>query len=328
MLVELGHLLVVLADGDDGHVDGGQVRRQDEAVVVAVGHDEGAHQAGADAPRGGPHIFQLVLVVEELHLESLGEVLPQEVAGAGLEGLAVLHHGLDAEGVERTGKTLVGALMALDDGHGHILLGKLGIHIEHLAGLGLGILAGGMGGVAFLPEELGRAEEHAGAHLPAHHVGPLVAEDGQVAVGLDPVLVGAPDDGLGGGAHNELFLELGRGVDHHAIAVGVVHQAVVRHHGALLGEAFHMLRLAAEETLGNEKREVGILMARGLEHAVELVLHLLPNGIAIGFYHHATAHGALFCQIGTHHQFVVPFRVVLAAFYKVFCHYFCCCYNI
>ena len=50
VLVELALLLVALADGYDGHVDGSQVRRQDEAVVIAVGHDEGAHQTGADTP--------------------------------------------------------------------------------------------------------------------------------------------------------------------------------------------------------------------------------------------------------------------------------------
>ena len=48
--VEFGHLVVGLADGDDGHLDGRQLGRQDEAVVVAVGHDEGTHQSCGDAP--------------------------------------------------------------------------------------------------------------------------------------------------------------------------------------------------------------------------------------------------------------------------------------
>ena len=244
------------------------------------------------------------------------------MAGAGLESLAVLHHGLDAEGIQRAGEALVGTLVPLEDGHGHVLFGKLGIDLEHAAGLLFGLLAGGVGGVPFLPQEFGRAEEHAGAHLPADHVGPLVAEDGQVAVTLDPVLIGAPDDGLGGGAHDELFFEACVGVHHHAAAVGVVHQAVVGHHGALLGKALHMLGLAAEETFGDEEGEVGVLVAGGLEHAVQLGLHLLPDGVAVGFDDHASADGALFGQVGAHHQLVVPFGVVFAAFLKIFCHIF------
>ena len=108
-------------------------------------------------------------------------------------------------------------------------------------------LAGGVGGVAFLPEELGGAEEHAGTHLPAHDIGPLVAEDGQIAVGLNPVLIGAPDDGFGGGAHDEFFFEACVGIDDDARAVGVVHEAVVSNHGAFFGEAFDMLGFTAEE---------------------------------------------------------------------------------
>ena len=322
VLVELALLVVALADGNDGHMDGSQMRRQDEAVVVGVGHDEGAHEAGTDAPGGGPYVFELVLLVEELHLEGFGEVLTQEVAGACLQGLAVLHHGFDTEGVEGTGEALVGALVAFDDGDSHVFFHKIGVDVEHATGFLLGLLAGGVGGVALLPEELGGAEEHAGAHLPTDHVGPLVAEDGQVAVGLDPVLIGAPDDGFGGGAHDEFFLELGGGVDDDAFAVGVVHQTVVGDDGALLGEAFHVFGLTAEEAFGDEEGEIGVLVAGGLEHAVELMLHLLPDGIAVGLDDHAPADGALFGEVGTDHKFVVPFGIVLTAFGKVFCHNF------
>lgn len=50
--------------------------------------------------------------------------------------------------------------------------------------------------MAFLPEELGGAEEEPGAEFPAHDVGPLVDEEREVAVALDPVFVGVPDDGF------------------------------------------------------------------------------------------------------------------------------------
>jgi hypothetical protein len=106
-----------------------------------------------------------------------------------------------------------------------------------------------MGGVPFLPEELGGAQEQPGAHLPAHHVGPLVDEQGQVAVGSGSSRVGIPDDGLGGGPHDELFFQPRFRVDDHAVPSGRF-QAVVGDHGALLGETLDMLGLPAQEALG------------------------------------------------------------------------------
>ena len=190
-----------------------------------------------------------------------------------------------------------------------------------------------MGGVALLPQELRRPEEHAGAHLPPHHVRPLVAQYGQVAVALDPVLVRAPDDGLARRTHDELLLQLRTRVHHHAAAVRRVHQPVVRHHGALLRKTLHVLGLAAQEALRDKQREISVLVTRSLEHRVQLALHLLPDGIAVGLYHHATPHRTLLGQIGPHHQLVIPLRVVLTPFRKIFCHnslfsFFCCLYAI
>ena len=103
------------------------------------------------------------------------------MTGATLQCLAVLHHRLNGICVEGAGKTLRLALHTLHHRHCHPFLSELGIYLQHLLCLGLGLLAGGMGGVALLPQELRCAEERARAHLPAHHVAPLVAHQGQVA---------------------------------------------------------------------------------------------------------------------------------------------------
>ena len=177
--------------------------------------------------------------------------------------------------------------------------------------------------MTLLPQELGGTQEQARTHLPAHDVRPLVAEDRQVAVRLDPVFIGVPDDGLRRGTHNQLLFELGIGVYHDAFAFGIVLQAVVRHHGALLGKALDMVRLLREEGLGDEQREIGVLMPRILEHLVQRVVHLLPNGIAVGFDDHTSAYGRVFGQPGLHDQVVVPLRVVLVRLREVFeflCH--------
>ena len=67
---------------------------------------------------------------------------------------------------------------------------------------------GGVRGVALLPEELAGAQEEAGPQLPAHDVGPLVQQQRQVAVALDPLGHELADDRLAGGPHDDRLLEL------------------------------------------------------------------------------------------------------------------------
>ena len=163
-----------------------------------------------------------------------------------------------------------------------------------------------MRAVAFLPQELRCAQEHTGAHLPAHHIGPLVAQHGQVAPAVYPVLVCAPDDGLRGRAHYQLLFQAGLRIDDDAGAVGVVLEAVVCHHGTFLGETLYMLGLAAKERFGNKQGEISVLHAGLLEHAVQRLLHLLPDGIAVGLDYHTAAHGALLGKVSLDYQLVIP----------------------
>ena len=291
-----------------------------------MGHDEGAHQTGRNAPRGGPYVFELAFLVDVLHVERLGEVLPEEVRRAALQGLAVLHQRFDRERILGAGEAFVGRLVTHDHRHGHPLLREFLVDVDHLCGLLDRLFVRGMGRVALLPEELGRAQEKARAHLPAHHVGPLVAEDRQVAVRLDPVLIGVPDDRLRGGAYDQLLFELGIGIDHDPFALGVVFQTVVRHHGALFGEALDVVGFLGEERLGYEKREVGVLVPRLLEHRVQRVVHLLPDGVAVGFDDHAAAYGRVLGQPRLYDQVVVPLRVVVVRLGQVLeflCHSAC-----
>ena len=96
-----GFFGIVFVDGHDHHLDGRQAGRQHQALVVAVGHDDGADEAGGQAPGGGPGVLQLVVLIQELDVEGLGEVLPQEVRGAGLQGAGIAHHGFDGVGAAR-----------------------------------------------------------------------------------------------------------------------------------------------------------------------------------------------------------------------------------
>ena len=242
--------------------------------------------------RRGPNEFAFPLLVLERHIEGLGEILPEMVARSSLQGPRVLHHGLDAIGLEGAGELLGFGLHPLDHRHRHELLGEGGVDVQHPPRLLVGLRLGGMGGVPLLPEELRGAQEEPRAHLPSHHIGPLVDQDGQVAVGHDPLAVHVPDDRLRGRAHVERLFEL--------LA------AAVSHHRAFRGEPLHVLGLPLHEALGNEEREVGVHMAGVLEHPVQGPLHLLPDGVSVGADDHASPHRGVLGQLGLGDDVAVP----------------------
>ena len=82
------------------------------------------------------------------------------------------------------------------------------------------------------------------------------------------------------------------------------------YHRTFLGKARHMLGLAAEEALGDEEREIGVLHAGFLEHAVQHALHFFPYRIAVGLDYHTAANGRLFGQIRFYHDVIIPLGIV------------------
>ncbi len=78
--VEDGSLFFVgLEDRDDDDLIGSKLRRQDQALIVAVDHDDGPNDARGEPPRSRPAMLLLTILVEVLNLEGLCEILPQKV---------------------------------------------------------------------------------------------------------------------------------------------------------------------------------------------------------------------------------------------------------
>ena len=90
-------------------------------------------------------------------------------------------------------------------------------------------------------------------------------------------------------------------------------QPVMRDHRAFLGEAFHVLRFLREVAERNEEREVGVLVAGGLEHRIELPLHVFPDAVAPGLDHHAAAHVGVLGQIRRADDLLIPFGKIFVA---------------
>ncbi len=234
------------------------------------------------------------------------------MAGAGLQRLAVLHHCLDRPGFDRAGETFVLGLLARDHREREIFLGAGAIHFERAVGFRERILPALVRGVAFLPEEFAGAQEHPRAHLPAHHIGPLVGEQRQIAPALHPARHGIADDRLGRGAHDQRLFEPGGGIRNQP-ALAIRNQTVVGDDRHLLGKAFDVLGLAGEVGERDEQREVAVLYACGLDPVIHQALDALPDAVAPRLDHHAAAHAGFLGEVGGADDFLIPLGKVVFA---------------
>ena len=291
------HAGLVLCDRHDGDLDRGDGGRQDQPLVVAVGHDDRADDPGGHPPAGLERVLQLVVPPREGDVEGAGEPVPEIVAGAALQRLAVVHHRLDGVGRLRARELLAVGLAALDHRDLQVVLAEFRVAVELLLGLGDRLLGGLVDGVALLPPELPAAQEGAGGLFPTDHAAPLVVQQRQVAVGLQHMGEVVAEQRLTGGPHAEPLLQLLGAAD--------------RHPGALGGEALDMVLLLLQQALGDKQRHRHVLMAGRLEHPVQNVLDVLPDRIAVGAQDHAALDRGVVHQLRLLADIGVPLGKVL-----------------
>ena len=182
-------------------------------------------------------------------------------------------------------------------------------------GLNDGLVAGFVGGVTFLPEEFGGAQKQPGTHLPTHHVRPLVDQQRQVAVRFNPARKGRPDDRLRGRPDDVGLGEFARGNE-----LGLACERILARLKTVMGD-HRTFRRKPLGVLGflfqirerDEQRKIGVLVAGGLEAAVELLLDELPNSVAPWLDDHAATGFRIFGEVGCLDDLLIPFREVLGA---------------
>ena len=259
-------------------------------------------------------MIDLSFLVLEFDIEGLGKVLSQKMRGAGLQGFSILHKCLYTVCFEGPGESFAFSLYSPDHGDGQNFFQEFCVNAKHglcfLNGFGLC----GMRRVSLLPEEFCGPQEQTGTHLPANHIRPLIDENGEIPVTLDPIAIGVPNDGLRGGANDQFFLQACILIDHHSRTILCILQAVVGHHGAFFGKALYVIGFFAEVAFGNEYGEVGILMSGLFEPSVQVGLHGFPYRIPIGLDDHAAADTGVLSKICLDDQIVVPLRIIFFSF--------------
>ena len=233
----------------------------------------------------------------EGNVERLCKAIPEIVAGAGLKGLAVVHHGLYGISGHGAGEFFLVGLAPFDDGHGKIVFTEVGVNPKHLLRFRLGFLCGFMHRVAFLPVELHRTQERARGFLPADDGAPLVVKLRQVAPGLDHLGVMVAEQRFGGRTDAHPLLQLF--VPSHGYP------------GDLGGKALHVVFFFIQQAFRYKHWHRDVLVSKLLELCVKDMLNILPDGPAVRLNDHAAAHAGVIHQFRFFYNIGIPFGEIL-----------------
>ena len=91
---------------------GRQARRQDQSLVVRMGHDHAADETGGDAPARLMNVLLRLSLSRNLVSNASAKLRAEIMGRAGLKRLLVLHHRFDAVGAKGAGELLAVALLS------------------------------------------------------------------------------------------------------------------------------------------------------------------------------------------------------------------------
>ena len=231
-------------------------------------------------------------------VERTAEPLSEFVRCAHLQRLAVPHDRFARHRVRRAGEAFLDGLAADDHGHGEHVAHEVLVHVVQDAQRVLpGIRFPCVRGVPFLPQELRGAQEDSRPQLPTHDVGPLVEDQREIAVAVDPLGHVLADDGFACRADGK--------------RLGQLLASAVGHDGELRTESLDVVGLALEEAHRDQQREVRVLSSRGLDPLVDLGLHPLPHRVAVGPDDDGAACRAVLGQLRLGQDVLIPARKVV-----------------
>jgi hypothetical protein len=132
------------------------------------------------------------------------------------------------------------------------------------------------------------------------NVCPLVVQQGEVSIALNPLGEEVADDRLRSWPDNIRLFEF--------------FAACNGYNGQLRRKAFNVLGFLSEEALRNQQRKINVLMTRCFEADIEFALENFPDGVSIGLNYHAAFDdlGGL-SQVALQNRVLIPRREIFLA---------------
>ncbi len=173
---------LLLADGDDHHLDWSDMRRQNQAIVIAVDHDYGANKPSRCSPRGLMRGFKFVFFAKIGNPISFGKAGAKIMGSSGLEGFPIMHQGFDCVGSHRAGKGFMFCLFAFQKWDGKQISAAIIIDIKHPSDIVFGVFPIGKKAMTLLPKEFGTSQKRTGRLFPTDDGTPLIVTDREVSM--------------------------------------------------------------------------------------------------------------------------------------------------
>src|SRR6266496_3070792 len=256
-------------------------------------HDHTTDHTCAHTPTRRCAILTLPIGVQVLDIEALCKVRAQVVAGTGLQRLAITHQRLNGISPQGARELFILALATRQHRDGSIFLSEGAVNFEHQTRTLLGLLKSTMGSVTFLPQEFGGTQEQRRTFLPAHHIIPLIDQDRQITIALDPFRIAMTNDRLAGRTNSKRLFEFLAATTRHPCDFG--------------GETLDVLGFALQETAWDKQWEVSIDNVSLFKTPVQVLLDVFPDGIAVRTNNHAATYGRVIGQFSLAYYLVVPF---------------------
>ena len=139
------------------------------------------------------------------------------MGGARLKRFPIAHHRFDGIGVMRSREFLCLCFQSLNDRQCNIVFRESPVDAKNTQGFLFSILIGRVSGMPFLPQEFRGSQKQPCAHFPSNDIAPLIQEQWQIPIRLDPIPVRIPNNGLRRGPDDERFVEFrAAGVSNHS----------------------------------------------------------------------------------------------------------------
>ena len=226
--------------------------------------------------------------------------------GRTLKGFTILHHRFHSVGRQSTRKLLSLRFLAGNYWNRQIVLLKASIHLQHLECLFLSFFIGFMGSVSLLPKELRSPEKKSGSLFPTHHVSPLVDQNRQISIAIDPLRIHVANHCFGSWTDDQWLFQFFTSPN--------------GHHRTLWAESLNMLSFSVQELLRNQQREVGIYMSCFFEHSVQPRLHCFPDCKATRANDHASLDRSVISQLTCFDNIQIPLGVVVTSWGNILGH--------
>ncbi|MMZ63034.1 hypothetical protein D1872_252700 [compost metagenome] len=154
------------------------------------------------------NIFLNIFPVQIFNIKRCCKISTEIMRSTCLYCTSILHHRFNRISIYCPGKLLGRSLLTDDNRNRQIIFYEVTVNFQHTHRFFASFCFILMSGMAFLPQKLTSAQEWQSTFFPTNNVSPLINQNRQITIGLNPFLVHMTDHRLRGRTDCKSFFKL------------------------------------------------------------------------------------------------------------------------